>query len=82
MKRGDICTALVQFAGGSPPKARPMLVVQSNFYNQRIQKVIIAPITSNLARASDPAHLLIDVSTPETDLTIRVDECLRHALGL
>lgn len=69
MKRGDICTALVQFAGGSTPKARPMLVVQSDFYNHRLQKVILAPITSNLARASDPAHLLIDVSTPEGALS-------------
>src|SRR5690349_913609 len=65
MKRGDVCTALVPTYDGSPPKPRPVLVVQADYYNVRIQKVLLAPSTSNLARAADPAHLLIDVGTPE-----------------
>jgi mRNA-degrading endonuclease toxin of MazEF toxin-antitoxin module len=65
MNRGDVYTALFAFSDGSPPKLRPMLMIQSDFYNQRIKKVLLATITSNLARTADPAHLLIDVSTPE-----------------
>jgi mRNA interferase MazF len=33
--------------------------------NQRIANTIIAQITTNLHRSGDPAHLLIQVATPE-----------------
>lgn len=65
MKRGDIVLALFPHAQGSLAKKRPALVVQADYYNQRIINVVIASITSNLARRSDPAHFFIDVSTPE-----------------
>jgi mRNA interferase MazF len=65
MKRGDIHLALAPTLDGSTPKTRPSLVVQADYCNSRIGKVLLAPITSNLSRANDPAHLLIDVSTPE-----------------
>jgi mRNA-degrading endonuclease toxin of MazEF toxin-antitoxin module len=63
MNRGDVYLALAPTFDGSTPKFRPMLVVQADFYNQRISKVLLAPITSNLSRQHDPAHLLINVST-------------------
>jgi mRNA-degrading endonuclease toxin of MazEF toxin-antitoxin module len=53
MKRGDIVLALFPHASGAPPKRRPALVVQANFYNQRISNVLLASITSNLARRND-----------------------------
>lgn len=65
MKRGDVCLALVPTLDGSAPKTRPVLVVQADYYNQRISKVLLAPITSNLSRQNDPAHLLIAVSTSD-----------------
>jgi mRNA interferase MazF len=48
---------------------RPVLVVQSDYYNQRMTNSIVAQITSTLTRASDPAHLLIDVATADGRLT-------------
>jgi mRNA interferase MazF len=65
MKRGDIVLALFPHASGTPAKRRPALVVQADFYNQRISNVLVASVTSNLARRSDPAHFFIDISTPE-----------------
>jgi mRNA interferase MazF len=49
--------------GGS--KIRPALVVQSDHYNALLAKTIVAMITGNLKRAGEPAHLLVDPSTPE-----------------
>ena len=65
MKRGDIVLALFPHAGGTPSKRRPALVVQADYYNQKIGNVLLAPITSNLARRHDPAHYFIDISTPD-----------------
>ena len=65
MKRGDIVLAAFPHASGTPAKKRPVLVVQADFYNQRIANVLLATITSNLARRTDPAHFFIDVSTAE-----------------
>jgi mRNA interferase MazF len=65
IKRGDIVLALYPHATGTPPKRRPALVVQADFYNQKISNVLLAPITSNLTRRNDPAHYFIDISTPD-----------------
>lgn len=65
MNRGDILIGSFPHADGSNPKERPVLVVQSDDYNRRIRNVIVATITSNLARLDDPAHYLIDVATAD-----------------
>jgi len=65
MKRGDVVICVFPHVGGTPPKNRPALVVQSEDYNQRISNVLIASITSNMKYAGDEAHFLIDVSTAE-----------------
>ena len=64
MKRGDIILARVPHATGTSPKTRPALVVQSDYYNQRIANVLVATITGNLARQGDAAHHFIDMATP------------------
>jgi mRNA-degrading endonuclease toxin of MazEF toxin-antitoxin module len=46
-------------------KKRPAVVVQSDAYNQAVKTFVVAEVTKNLALASDPACLLIDVSIPE-----------------
>ncbi len=65
MNRGDVYVALAPTFDGSTPKTRPFLIVQADFYNQRIDKILLAPITSNLSRRHDSAHFPVDVSTPE-----------------
>src|SRR5207244_7622611 len=56
-------------AAGRPGKKRPVVVVQSDAYNASLRHVIVAEITTNLAAASDPANLLIQISTPEGQAT-------------
>ena len=91
LSRGQI--VVVDFAvAGMPKKVRPVLVVQSDAYNRKMTNSIVAMITTNLARASEPTHLLIDITTPEgkqsgllhasvvncnTLTTIRRDDVLR-----
>ena len=64
IRRGDVVLADYSHAlvGTS---LRPVLVIQSDFYNQRLTNTIVAQITSTLKRASEPAHFAVDVSTPE-----------------
>src|SRR5262245_19731786 len=94
VSRGQI--VVVDFAvAGMPKKIRPVLVVQADAYNRKMTNSIVAMITTNLSRASEPTHLLIDLSTVEgkqsgllhasvvncnTLTTIRQDDVLR-ALG-
>ena len=42
----------------------PALVVQNDRDNQKIRKTVIAMITANLRRQTDPSHLLIDPRDP------------------
>jgi mRNA-degrading endonuclease toxin of MazEF toxin-antitoxin module len=89
--RGDII--VVDFAvAGMPQKVRPVLVIQADVYNRKMANTIVALITTNWARAAEPTHLLIDISTAEggrsgllhtwvvncnTLTTVRQDEILR-----
>jgi mRNA interferase MazF len=63
--RGDVVIALFPHASGSGSKPRPVLVVQSDVYNAKLQNLVVAAITTNLKHAADPASVLIDVATPE-----------------
>jgi mRNA interferase MazF len=63
--RGDVVIALFPNADGSPPKPRPVLVIQADSYNAKLQNLIVAAITTNLAHASDRASLFIDLTTPD-----------------
>lgn len=65
IRRGDVLIADFPHATGTQTTRRPVLVVQADYYNQRIHNVVIALVTTNLRNARDPAHFLIDVSTPE-----------------
>ena len=58
MKRGEIRWAnLPPAAGSGPGYRRPVLVVQSNAFNQsRISTVLVAVITSNLSLAEAPGN--------------------------
>ena len=69
VQRGEVLLALFPFATGTATKKRPVLVVQADSYNRSIHNVVVAEITSNTSRASDPAHLLVDVSSPDGQAT-------------
>lgn len=64
LRRGNI--ALADYSHALTGKSfRPVLVVQADTYNQSLTNTVVAQITRTLKRADDPAHLFIDVSTPE-----------------
>lgn len=63
LNRGDIILTRVPHAAGGRGKKRPAVVVQADQYNQSERHLIVAEITSNLSRASDPAKLLMEVAT-------------------
>jgi mRNA interferase MazF len=65
VNRGDVVLAFYPFASGSGGKRRPALVVQNDADNARMTATILAQITTNLARAGEPTHLLIEASTIE-----------------
>ncbi len=65
MKRGDVILCKFPHSSTAPAKLRPALVVQSDYYNDRIVNLLVAGITGNLANSADAAHFLIDISTPD-----------------
>jgi mRNA interferase MazF len=65
VRRGDVVLVLYPFASGLESSRRPALIVQNDRDNERLHNTIVAQITTNLRRARDSRHLLIEVSTPE-----------------
>ena len=82
VKRGDVALAMFPHAIGTPGKKRPVLIVQSDAYNQVLQNILVAEITSNLGRVADPAHLLLDLSTPEGQATGLLCDSLVSCMNL
>lgn len=64
MKRGEVWWAdLPEPDGSGPGLRRPVLVVQSNPFNEsRIATVIVAVVTSNLALAEAPGNVRLSRS--------------------
>ena len=64
MKRGEVWWAsLPAPAGSGPGFRRPVVVVQSNPFNQsRIATVVVAIVTSNLALADAPGNVRVGKS--------------------
>lgn len=69
LQRGDVAMARFPHAGGTRGKKRPVVVVQADVYNAQLKHFIVAQVTTNLAAASDPASLLIDLATPDGHAT-------------
>jgi mRNA interferase MazF len=63
-------------------KKRPAVVIQADSYANTIPTVVVAEVTSNLSMATDPACLLIDVSTPDGQVTGLVKDSVVSALVL
>jgi len=82
VNRGDVVLAFYPFSAGTGGGRRPVLVVQSDAYNRRIHNTVVAQITTNLRRASDPAHLLIEVATPDGQQTGLLHDSVASCLNL
>ena len=65
LQRGDIAVATLPFVTRPGSKLRPVLVVQNDRNNSRMQNTIVAYITTNLSRSTEPTQVLIDISTAE-----------------
>ncbi len=65
IRRGDVVLAWYPFASGTGGKRRPCLIVQNDADNQKLANTVVAQITSNLGRAGDKSHVLIEIATPE-----------------
>jgi mRNA interferase MazF len=65
LNRGDVVMTRFPYASGVRGKKRPALVVQADSYNAKVGHVVVAEITKNLAPASDPAFVFIDIAMPE-----------------
>jgi mRNA-degrading endonuclease toxin of MazEF toxin-antitoxin module len=63
--RGDVALVRFPHAAGGRGKKRPVVVVQADTYNARLNHIVVAEVTTNLAERSDPAYLFIDLSTPD-----------------
>ncbi len=69
MSRGDVVLVRFPHPSGGRGKKRPAVVVQADAYATTLNTLVVAEVTSNLTMASDPACLLIDVTTPDGQAT-------------
>lgn len=62
VERGDIVLVVFPHSDLRTAKLRPALIVQANQLQTGIPQIIIAMITSNVARAKHPSRVLIRIS--------------------
>lgn len=62
--RGDVLLVDSPFLNRPGSKIRPMVVVQTDLNNTRLNNAIFAAITSNISRSFEPTQVLIDIATP------------------
>jgi mRNA interferase MazF len=82
MNQGDVILVRFPHPSGLRGKKRPAVVIQSGAYAGVVNTVVVAEVTKNLAMASDPACLFIDVSTPEGKATGLVRDSVVSGLVL
>jgi mRNA interferase MazF len=63
--RGDVVLLDAPYITRPGSKLRPMLVIQNDRNNERMENTILATITTNLRRSDQPTQVLIDPETPE-----------------
>ncbi|MBY0229025.1 MAG: type II toxin-antitoxin system PemK/MazF family toxin [Gemmataceae bacterium] len=82
MSRGQVVTVRTPHPSGVRGKKRPCVIVQSDAYDSVVHTVVMAEITSNLTLATDPACLLIDLTTPEGMATGLMTDSVVSCLNL
>jgi mRNA-degrading endonuclease toxin of MazEF toxin-antitoxin module len=65
LARGAVVLARFPHTAGGRGKKRPVVVIESDTYNQTIPHIVVAEVTSNLTNLNDPAHLHIEITTPD-----------------
>jgi mRNA interferase MazF len=65
MNRGEVVLIDYPYSDGSASKVRPVLIVQNDRDNLRLNSTIVVLISKNTSRTHEPTQLLIDVTTPE-----------------
>jgi mRNA interferase MazF len=68
-KRGDVALALFPDSNLPTAKFRPVLIVQRDRLDTGINQVVVAMITSNMARAGHPSRVAISLATPDGQRT-------------
>jgi mRNA interferase MazF len=81
-RRGDIVLVHYPFSSGIGGSRRPALVVQNDIYNSRILNTVVAQITTNLTRARDPAHHLIQIASGEGQQSGLLHDCVISCINL
>jgi len=70
VSRGDGVLLRIAFVSGAGSKVRPALVVQDDNLNRRLNSTVVAIITTTNKRArQEPSQLLVDVTTPDGQMT-------------
>ncbi len=64
-KRGDVVLALFPDSNLRTAKPRPVLVVQADNLATGLPQVVVAMITSNMARAGHPSRVTVSLTTAE-----------------
>src|SRR5262245_41306623 len=82
MKRGDVVLVRFPHPSGVRGKKRPAVAVQSDAYTRVRSTLIVAEVTKNLTLATDPACLVIDVTTPDGKATGLVRDSVVSCLVL
>src|SRR5438045_2155310 len=67
LKRGDVILVLFPNSDLVTFKRRPALVVQANGFNTGLPQIIIAMITSNLARRGHPSRVFVSLGAPAAE---------------
>lgn len=76
-KRGDIVLVLFPDSNLRTAKRRPALVVQADNLNTGLPQIILAMISSNLARAGHPSRVTVSPATPAGQQTgLRTDSVI------
>jgi mRNA interferase MazF len=65
LKRGDVVLVLFPNSDLVTFKRRPALVVQADNLKTGLSQVVVAMITSNLARRGHPSRVFIPLSSPD-----------------
>ncbi len=74
LRRGDVVLVLFPNSDLVTFKRRPALVVQADNLSSDLPQIVIAMITSNVARSGHPGRVYIPLSSPEAKLAgLRTD---------
>jgi mRNA-degrading endonuclease toxin of MazEF toxin-antitoxin module len=65
LERGHVISARFPHASGARGKKRPVVVIQTDVYNQRLRHAVVAQLTTNLDDKADPACFVIEAATTE-----------------